>query len=266
MLPLCILAFFSTVNGEHGEDRLFLLQRRASRRSGGGCAPGESFAAASPSKEAVAEVLDSVPADSANPWHTTICTRTKHVMDDLENAVNLQEEVCPGWADPPEKLLSFGCSVGLEMEEALYRFPTAQVVGYDLDPFVVQRAQQRLRHRAQVFSEYGALPAEGFDLVLANNLLYKDMSSADFVKLLKQLLKLLRRGGILELMVYSQQVRPLCPTGNWCEGFQFNASIAWQGIRELLPTVLSLQPERVCSAVAVPSVQGSTLFVYKRID
>jgi len=28
-----------------------------------------------------------------------------------------QEEVCPGWADPPEKLLSFGCSVGLEMED-----------------------------------------------------------------------------------------------------------------------------------------------------
>ncbi|CAL1143487.1 unnamed protein product [Cladocopium goreaui] len=50
------------------------------------------------------------------------------------------------------------------------------------------------------------------------------------------------------------------------QGFQFNASIAWQGIRELLPTVLSLQPERVCSAVTVPSVQGSTLFVYKRID
>ena len=32
-------------------------------------------------REAVAEVLDSVPADSTNPWHTTICTRTKRVMD-----------------------------------------------------------------------------------------------------------------------------------------------------------------------------------------
>lgn len=24
-------------------------------------------------------------------------------------------------------------------------------------------------------------------------------------------------GGILELMVYSQQVKPPCPSGNWCE-------------------------------------------------
>eukprot|EP00438_Fugacium_kawagutii_P033011 Skav230194 [mRNA] locus=scaffold1418:260318:281652:+ [translate_table: standard] len=88
----------------------------------GGCNPDESFAAGSPPEE-----------------------------DDLENAVNLQdlisEEVCPGWADPPGKLLSFGCS------EALFRFPAAEVVGYDLDPFVVHRAQKRLGHKALVYSD-----------------------------------------------------------------------------------------------------------------
>ena len=28
-----------------------------------------------------------------------------------------QEEVCPGWATMPQKVLSFGCSVGLEIED-----------------------------------------------------------------------------------------------------------------------------------------------------
>ena len=260
MLPLCTLALLFSVNGE---DAISLVQRRASRRSPGkGCNPDESFAAVSPSKEDVEEILESTLSDSANPWHTTICSRTKRVLDDLENAVNLQEEVCPGWATMPQKVLSFGCSVGLEIEEALFRFPNASVMGYDLDQSVVQRAQQRLKHRAQVQSDYTALPAEGFDLILANNLLYKNMSSAEFMILMKQLVNLLRRGGILELMVYSQQVRPECPEGDWCQGFQFNASIAWQGIRELLS--IPIQPERVCSSVTVPSVQGSTLFVYRR--
>ena len=43
------------------------------------------------------------------------------------------------------------CRVGIQ--EALFRFPNASVMGYDLDQSVVQRAQQRLRHRAQVQSD-----------------------------------------------------------------------------------------------------------------
>ena len=42
----------------------------------------------------------------------------------------------------------------------------------------------------------------------------------DYVMLTRMLPKMLLPGGILELMVYSQQVRPLCPTGNWCEAHE----------------------------------------------
>lgn len=38
-------------------------------------------------------------------------------------------------------------------EEALFRFPAAEVVGYDLDPFVVNRAQKRLGRKALVYSD-----------------------------------------------------------------------------------------------------------------
>ena len=42
----------------------------------------------------------------------------------------------------------------------------------------------------------------------------------DYVMLTRMLPKMLLPGGILELMVYSQQVRPPCPTGNWCEAHE----------------------------------------------
>lgn len=47
------------------------------------------------------------------------------------------------------------CRVGIhrKRQEALFRFPNASVMGYDLDQSVVQRAQQRLKHRAQVQSD-----------------------------------------------------------------------------------------------------------------
>ncbi|CAJ1347911.1 unnamed protein product [Effrenium voratum] len=242
------------------EEGLCLLQRQV-RRVHGGCDPSESFEGAEPPKEGVAKVLQKIPEGSANPWHTSICSRTRRILDHLEAAVGLQEETCAAWGKKPESVLSFGCSVGIELEEALHRFPGARVMGYDLDSGVVEKAKKRLKSRAQVVSDYGQLPAEGFDLVLANNLLYNGMPEGQFQRLLEQLLQLLRPGGILELMVYSQRVKP--PSSClWCEGFQFNSSMAWQVIRERFAS--ERPPERSCGLVTVPSVQGSTLFVYRR--
>lgn len=77
-----------------------------------------------------------------------------------------QEEVCSGWAVAPARLLSFGCSVGIELEEALARFPQAQAVGYDLDPEVLRLARRRFG-TLELVSDYDRLPARGFDLILA---------------------------------------------------------------------------------------------------
>ena len=118
-----------------------------------------------PCSQAVAAVLRATPAKSSNPWHSSICSRSKRLLDDLAHAVQLQEEVCSGWAKAPRKLLSFGCSVGIELEEALARFPKALAVGYDLDPEVLALARSRLGP-LQLVSDYDRLPAD-FDLILA---------------------------------------------------------------------------------------------------
>ena len=60
------------------------------------------------------------------------------------------------WTGGPPWFIGLkSCRVGIHgnRQEALFRFPNASVMGYDLDQSVVQRAQQRLKHRAQVQSD-----------------------------------------------------------------------------------------------------------------
>jgi hypothetical protein len=70
------------------------------------------------------------------------------------------------------------------------------------------RKQVSFQSRADEEVSHGVMTSQSAAFVL------------DYVMLTRMLPKMLLPGGILELMVYSQQVRPLCPTGNWCEAHE----------------------------------------------
>lgn len=69
----------------------------------------------------------------------------------------------------PLKILSFGCSTGDELASLRFFFPTADIIGVDVDETVLKIARQNVGHIATVrFSDLGVLRELGpFDLVFA---------------------------------------------------------------------------------------------------
>lgn len=233
-----------------------------------GCDLAEHYDFEEPAKQQVNKVLQDLPSGS-NPWHSSTCQRTKTILDSVQQMVSTQSWSCPDWSEQPKKVLSFGCSVGIEAEEAKARFPMAEVLGYDIDASTIAKAKRRTNPGLNIsfFSRLPELPEQGFDLILVNNVLYNKMSTTDFRKFFQQLLGLLNpKSGLLELQIYDNALQGPCSTESWCKGMQFDSSVAWQGIKELLPHVLQ-SPERSCHAATVSIgtelVNPSTLFLYR---
>jgi hypothetical protein len=258
--------------GESVDPEIQLLQLRVTERNVHleftGCNISERFDFDEPPKQEVMKVLQDLPS-GANPWHSSTCGRTKTILDSMQQMIVTQGWSCPEWKELPRTVLSFGCSVGIEAEEAKARFPMAEVMGYDIDASTVARARRRTNPGLNIsfFSRLTELPERSFDLILVNNVLYNKMSTSDFRKFFQQLLGLLTpKGGLLELQVYDSTMLPMCGNSTWCKGMRFDASVAWEGVKELLPGVLR-SPERSCQAATVPIgsdvVQASTLFLYR---
>lgn len=258
--------------GESPDPEIQLLQLRATERNAHleftGCNISENVDMDEPSKQEVMKVLQALPSGT-NPWHSSTCGRTKAILDGMQQMIVTQGWSCPDWTEPPRTVLSFGCSVGIEAEEAKARFPMTEVMGYDIDASTVARARRRTNPGLNIsfFSRLTELPERTFDLILVNNVLYNKMSTTDFRKFFQQLLGLLRpKGGLLELQVYDSTMLPACGNSTWCKGMRFDALVAWEGVKELLPGVLR-SPERSCQAATMPIasdvVQASTLFLYR---
>eukprot|EP00931_Biecheleriopsis_adriatica_P041088 TRINITY_DN23523_c0_g1_i1.p1 TRINITY_DN23523_c0_g1~~TRINITY_DN23523_c0_g1_i1.p1 ORF type:complete len:291 (+),score=51.79 TRINITY_DN23523_c0_g1_i1:54-926(+) len=240
---------------------LSLLQRsgRQLRDTRQGCSLTDTYALSHTQGESSSE-------GGSNPWHTSFCSRTKRVMDDFEALVSIQRESC-FWDVKPRKILSFGCSIGIECDEAKARYPDADIVGYDIDAQVIEKAKARTSgsSHATFTSQAGDLANGTFDLVFVNNVLHDYMSPEDFEKLFTQLLALLNPDrGVLQLMVYDEHVIPPCEADQKdCKGFKFKSAVAWDVIRKFLPATIEAFPHRTCESATYPSL-GSTLFVHMK--
>lgn len=247
------------------EQSLCLLQRKAAdvrlEPAFTGCDPTEVYGMSQFSRED-----KNSQGGGDNPWQTSWCNRTKRILDAYEGLMQvLAKDVCPtAWTVNPKKLLSFGCSIGIEAEEARARYPAAQIFGFDVNADVVKKAQQRTKSELNItfVSKVEDLEPKSFDLIMVNNVLYKFMSPSQFRVFMRQALSLLNpETGVLELMIYDRRVQGPCLKGDGqCENFTFDSQVAWDGLREFWPADVERMPARSCNSAITPS-EFSTLFV-----
>jgi len=242
------------------EQSLCLLQRKAADVRFTGCDPTEQYGMSQTSRE------DKTSPGGDNPWQTSWCNRTKRILDAYEGLMQvLAKDVCPtAWNVNPKKLLSFGCSIGIEAEEARARYPAAQIFGFDVNADVIKKAQQRTKSELDItfVSKVEDLEPKSFDLIMVNNVLYNAMSPSQFRAFMQQALSLLNpETGVLELMIYDRRVQGPCFKGDGqCENFTFDSQVAWDGLREFWPADVERLPARSCNSATTPS-EFSTLFV-----
>eukprot|EP00441_Pelagodinium_beii_P013732 CAMPEP_0197663336 /NCGR_PEP_ID=MMETSP1338-20131121/57027_1 /TAXON_ID=43686 ORGANISM="Pelagodinium beii, Strain RCC1491" /NCGR_SAMPLE_ID=MMETSP1338 /ASSEMBLY_ACC=CAM_ASM_000754 /LENGTH=245 /DNA_ID=CAMNT_0043241645 /DNA_START=56 /DNA_END=790 /DNA_ORIENTATION=+ len=231
-LVLAVGSLSNPLQGAFSDDEeqsLCLLQRKADvnfEATFSGCDPTEGYG--------MTHLLDEAwGAHGANPWQTSWCNRTKRILNAYGGLMEvLAKDSCPtAWNANPRKLLSFGCSIGIEAEEAKYRYPSADVFGIDIDEDVVEKAKHRTRSDLNItfVSKVEDLEPKSFDLILVNNVLYKYMKPSEFRVFLRRVLDLLEpEKGVLELMIYDRRVQAPCNKGDGqCENFTFDSQVAW---------------------------------------
>lgn len=203
--------------------------------------------------------------DSANPFHTSACWRSRQLMWDVRSFLTSRSSGVDMWALDeglgPRRVLSFGCSIGFEAVEAQAHFPHAEVHAYDLDADIVRLAQQQHGNHTNCAgapiaftSNRSWLLLGGYDLVLCNHVLYGHMEPPQFRALLSLLVSLLSPRGTLELMVYDEDAMQHCqahpPPESWaarlplltrlaerrlasmCSDYNFTQQLAVQGLQE----------------------------------
>jgi len=107
-------------------------------------------------------------------------------------------------------ILSFGANDGTELLELLRRFPSSQAWGYEIDKETVKESQQRLKSKGiyKFTSNFDELPEHGFDFIACNFVMLCKMSSSQFEGFMKTFGRLLKKDGMLELVVYDKGVHP----------------------------------------------------------
>jgi len=119
------------------------------------------------------------------------------------------------------RVLSFGCSTGEEVETLARYFPTARIVGADVAPFPLRRAERRCRNLSNVSLVNSArVPLADlalFDVVFALSVLCRYPETRDLVdssgiypfegfeQVLDELAGLLARNGLL--VIYNSNYR-----------------------------------------------------------
>lgn len=105
-----------------------------------------------------------------------------------------------------KRILSFGCSTGEECEAMAKRFPTAEVVGIDIDHPTIQTARRKNKHPDRVFF-HDSLGATGkYDIALALMVFFQMDAPIKFVPWDKCLCEIdahLNVGGVL--MLYTSE-------------------------------------------------------------
>jgi len=107
-------------------------------------------------------------------------------------------------------ILSFGANDGTELLEMLRRFPNSQAWGYEIDKNTVRENQQMLKSKGvyEFTSKFKDLPEHGFDLIACNFVMLCKMSLSQFEGFMKTFSRLLKKDGMLELVVYDKGAHP----------------------------------------------------------
>jgi SAM-dependent methyltransferase len=109
----------------------------------------------------------------------------------------------------PSRILSYGCSTGMELVSLRGDFPDAELVGTDVNSEALQQARltaSKLNPAATIVEGSNTLADESFDVVVCMSVLclYPGILSFQvFVRVLEDLVRLLRPGGLL--CIYNSQ-------------------------------------------------------------
>jgi len=154
------------------------------------------------------------PNTNLNEVEMSHASRTRNILDQvLQMEPHHKDELQAVIRSLDSKngtILSFGANDGTELLELLRRFPNSQAWGYEIDKKTVEENQQRLKSvGVHTFtSKFDDLPEHGFDFIACNFVMLCKMSSSQFEGFMKTFGRLLKKDGMLELVVYDQGVHP----------------------------------------------------------
>jgi hypothetical protein len=148
--------------------------------------------------------VDGVDVVGTNARQTSYCSRSKKILDDLQQVLQVQFEKSQ-WSVKPKRILSVGCSIGYEARELRGRYPHAEIVGFDINAPVVEMANAKWDPalKMRFTSNKSDVPANYFDLITVNNVLVEPTEKEDFLSFLAEWRSWLQEdGGILEMEVF----------------------------------------------------------------
>lgn len=158
------------------------------------------------------EVLS--PSTNLNAVEMSHESRTRNILDEvfkMETRHNNELQAVHRRLDCKNgTFLSFGANDGTEVLELLRRFPNSHAWGYEIDKNTVKDNQKRLKSKGvyEFTSKFSDLPEHGFDFIACNFVMLCKMSSSQFEGFMKTFSKLLKKDGMLELVVYDRGVHP----------------------------------------------------------
>lgn len=134
----------------------------------------------------------------------------------------------------PDRILDYGCGVGLLAQELARVFPTTQIDGFDISTDSISRVPDGLKERGHFTDDFDDLGGD-YDLVVVSNVLHHvpPIERVDFVKAGAELLQ---PNGIFAIFEHN----PLNPMTRWVVStcaFDEDAILLWpKESRSLLET------------------------------
>eukprot|EP00746_Dinoflagellata_sp_MGD_P162628 gnl/MRDRNA2_/MRDRNA2_90262_c0_seq1.p1 gnl/MRDRNA2_/MRDRNA2_90262_c0~~gnl/MRDRNA2_/MRDRNA2_90262_c0_seq1.p1 ORF type:complete len:307 (-),score=55.36 gnl/MRDRNA2_/MRDRNA2_90262_c0_seq1:61-981(-) len=154
------------------------------------------------------------PSINLNPVEMSHESRTRNILNEVfKKQKNCNGELLTVHRSLDTKngtVLSFGANEGTELLELMRRFPNSQAWGYEIDKKLVKENQQRLKLKGvhEFTSNFDDLPEHGFDFIACNFVMLCKMSPSQFEGFMHTFGKLLKKDGMLELVVYDEGVHP----------------------------------------------------------
>ncbi|MEU4389879.1 class I SAM-dependent methyltransferase [Kribbella sp. NPDC023855] len=133
-------------------------------------------------------------------WLQRWDAQQSNYLPDREHSLRLILDIVERLAGPTPRLLDLGCGPGSLLGRARHRFPTADLTGVDLDPFLLELARQAHPDSATYiqanYCEKGWLKEGTFDAITSVSAIHY-LSPSQLGPLLATLASHLRPGGVL---------------------------------------------------------------------